>query len=94
MGHNPRAARGAPPFNGCDNTLLLAEAKGLGSADLRQIEIAGLALSDAIYSYRLPPTNGTVKKSPRTNGDASQTFDIVDRAATARERSCDFFTVP
>jgi hypothetical protein len=35
----------------CDNTLLLAEAAGLGSADLKRIEIAGLKLKDATTNF-------------------------------------------
>jgi uncharacterized protein (DUF362 family) len=45
MGYNPRAARGTPPFTMCDNTLLLAENLGVGSADLSRIEVVGQALS-------------------------------------------------
>jgi hypothetical protein len=40
-----RAARGTPPFTMCDNTLLLAENLGVGSADLARIEVVGHALS-------------------------------------------------
>ena len=52
MGHaNPRAARGTPPFAGCDNHLLLAEQSGIGSADLSQIEVRGLTIQQARYPY-------------------------------------------
>jgi uncharacterized protein (DUF362 family) len=51
MGYNPRGARGQAPFLRCDNTLLLAEAAGLGSADLAKIEIAGLPLKDARVDF-------------------------------------------
>jgi uncharacterized protein (DUF362 family) len=51
MGYNPRAGRGALPFRGCDNTLLLAEAKGLGSADLKRIEVRGTSIAEALYRY-------------------------------------------
>ena len=51
MGYDPRAQRGEGPFVRGDNTLLLAEEAGLGSADLSKIEIAGLALKDAKVNF-------------------------------------------
>ncbi len=51
MGYDPRATRGTAPFQTCDNTLLLAEARGLGTADLKQIEIRGLSIDQALYRY-------------------------------------------
>jgi uncharacterized protein (DUF362 family) len=51
MGYNPRAARGTAPFRGCDNMLLLTEAKGIGAADLQRIEVRGLSIADALYRY-------------------------------------------
>jgi uncharacterized protein (DUF362 family) len=51
MGYNPRARKNEKPFLDCDNTLLLAEALGIGSADLRNIDVRGLALADAIYPF-------------------------------------------
>ncbi|MGD1073591.1 MAG: DUF362 domain-containing protein [Bryobacteraceae bacterium] len=45
MGYNPRALRGTAPFTMCDNTLLLAENLGIGSADLSRIEVAGRPLA-------------------------------------------------
>ena len=51
MGYDPRAVRGQGPFVRGDNTLLLAEAAGLGSADLSKIEIAGLPLKDAKMDF-------------------------------------------
>jgi uncharacterized protein (DUF362 family) len=51
MGYNPRAARGTPPFQTCDNTLLLAEAHGVGSADLKAIEVRGVSIEQALYRY-------------------------------------------
>ncbi len=51
MGYDPRATRGQGPFVRGDNTLLLAEEVGLGSADLSKIEIAGLALKDARVDF-------------------------------------------
>lgn len=56
MGYDPRATRGQGPFVRGDNTLLLAEAAGLGSADLSKIEIAGLPLKDAKMDFGPGPT--------------------------------------
>jgi len=45
MGYdNPRGVRGTKPFGICDNHLLLAEQAGLGSADLSQIDVRGMAI--------------------------------------------------
>ncbi len=48
---NPRAVRGTKPFHFCDNHLLLAEQAGVGTADLAQIDVRGLALDKARYPY-------------------------------------------
>jgi uncharacterized protein (DUF362 family) len=51
MGYNPRAMRGTAPFRACDNTLLLAEAHGAGSADLTRIDVRGLTIAQALYRF-------------------------------------------
>ena len=51
MGYNPRAPRGAAPFQKCDNTLLLAEAHGIGSTDLKRIEVRGTSIVQALFRY-------------------------------------------
>ena len=52
MGYeNPQGVRGTKPFDICDNHLLLAEQSGIGTADLRQIDLRGLPLDQARYSY-------------------------------------------
>jgi uncharacterized protein (DUF362 family) len=51
MGYDPRAAKGTAPFQTCDNTLLLAEQLGVGSADLNRIEVRGLSIKDGIYRF-------------------------------------------
>ena len=52
MGYpDPRAVRGTKPFDICDNHLLLAEQNGLGTADPAKIDLRGLSLEDARYSY-------------------------------------------
>jgi uncharacterized protein (DUF362 family) len=51
MGYNPRATRGAAPFRNADNTMLLAEAVGVGSTDLKRIEVRGVPIEQALYRY-------------------------------------------
>jgi uncharacterized protein (DUF362 family) len=51
MGYDPRAPKGKVPFETCDNSLLLAEQRGLGSADLNRIEVAGVPVAKAVYKY-------------------------------------------
>lgn len=54
MGYsNPRATRGTPPYNTCDNHLLLAEQTDIGSADLSRIDVRGMTIAQARYPY--PP---------------------------------------
>jgi len=51
MGYNPRAQRGTPPFEKCDNILTLAEAHGVGTTDLKRIDVRGLAIEQAMYKF-------------------------------------------
>jgi uncharacterized protein (DUF362 family) len=51
MGYDPRAVRGSAPFHTCDNTLLLAEQHGVGSADLKRIDVRGVPIHQAVYRY-------------------------------------------
>ena len=52
MGYdNPRAPRGVKPFDRCENHLLLAEQAGLGTADLKQIDVRGWSIEKARYPY-------------------------------------------
>ncbi len=60
MGYDPRADRGVKPFLRGDNSLKLAEAVGLGPADLSRIEVAGLSLKEALYDYGPGPTGRPV----------------------------------
>jgi len=52
MGYDPRAPRGVKPFETCDNTLLLAEAAGVGSADLSRIDVRGVPVAQVKYQFR------------------------------------------
>jgi uncharacterized protein (DUF362 family) len=60
MGHDPRAGRGAKPFLNGDNTLLLAEAAGIGTARLEEIEVAGLSIREALHDYGPGPVGHTI----------------------------------
>jgi uncharacterized protein (DUF362 family) len=51
MGYDPRSPKGTAPFQTCDNTLLLAEKLGVGSADINRIEVAGVPIAKALYRY-------------------------------------------
>jgi hypothetical protein len=51
MGYNPRATRGAAPFQTCDNILLLAEGHGVGTTDLQRIDVRGVPIREALYRY-------------------------------------------
>jgi len=51
MGYSPRSTRGSAPFQTCDNTLLLAEGHGVGTTDLKRIEVRGVAIEQALYRY-------------------------------------------
>ena len=55
---NPRAPRGQPPFEQCDNHLLLAEQAGLGTADLAKIEMLGSPVATVAQRYRSPFSGG------------------------------------
>jgi uncharacterized protein (DUF362 family) len=59
MGYDPRADRGVKPFIRGDNTLKLAEAAGLGSTDLSQIEVVGLSIQEALHDYGPGPVGAT-----------------------------------
>jgi len=52
MGFNPMAERGEAPFEKCDSTLRLAESLGVGTRDLGRIEVAGVAIRDAVFRFR------------------------------------------
>lgn len=51
MGYDPRAKRGTAPFEKCDNSLMLAEALGVGSCDLKRIEVVGTSIENARFSF-------------------------------------------
>jgi uncharacterized protein (DUF362 family) len=61
MGYDPRAERGTKPFLHGDNTLVLAEKVGIGSTELKRIEVAGLSIKEALYDYGPGPIGETIK---------------------------------
>lgn len=52
MGFDPMADRGTPPFETCDSTLKIAEDHGVGSRDLKRIEVVGTSIAKARYPYK------------------------------------------
>ena len=52
MGFDPMAERGAAPFEKSDNTLRLAEQLGLGTRDLKRIEVLGVPIAQARIDFR------------------------------------------
>ena len=51
MGFDPMAERGTPPFENCDSTLRLAEDAGIGTRDLKRIEVMGTPIRDAVFDF-------------------------------------------
>lgn len=51
MGFDPMALRGTPPFETCDSTLQLAESVGLGTRDLKKIEVIGAPIAEARFDF-------------------------------------------
>jgi uncharacterized protein (DUF362 family) len=51
MGFDPMADRGTPPFERCDSIVGLAEAAGLGSRDLRRIDVRGSSVAAAKFDF-------------------------------------------
>jgi uncharacterized protein (DUF362 family) len=52
MGFDPMAERGTAPFETCDSTMQLGEAKGIGSRDLARIEVIGAPIKDVRFPFR------------------------------------------
>ena len=52
MGFDPMADRGTAPFETCDSHLRLAELHGVGTRDLKRIEVLGTPISAAKVNYR------------------------------------------
>lgn len=52
MGYDARAAHRTGAFSFCDNQFLLAEQLGLGTADVKRIDIRGLKLQEGLFRFR------------------------------------------
>lgn len=52
MGYDARAAHRTGAFSACDNQFLLAEQLGLGTADVKRIDVRGLSLKDGLFRFR------------------------------------------
>jgi hypothetical protein len=52
MGFDPMADRGTAPFETCDSTLRLAEELGVGTRDLKRIEVIGEKISGVVLGAR------------------------------------------
>lgn len=52
MGYDPMADRGKIPFEYCDSTLRLGEEHGVGTRDLKRIEVLGTSVADARFDFR------------------------------------------
>jgi uncharacterized protein (DUF362 family) len=51
MGFDPMADRGTPPFETSDSTLRLAEDVGMGTRDVKRIEVAGTPIVQARFDF-------------------------------------------
>ncbi len=51
MSYDPHADRGTSPFIRGDNSLKLAEAAGIGTTDLKRIEVVGLTINEAKIKF-------------------------------------------
>ena len=52
MGFDPAAERGTAPFENCDSTLRLAEEAGIGTRDLKRIEVVGVPIRNLQFPFR------------------------------------------
>jgi len=51
MNFDPMGDRGSPPFENCDSTLKLAEEAGIGTRDLKRIEVVGVPIKSAMFDF-------------------------------------------
>jgi uncharacterized protein (DUF362 family) len=68
MGFDPMADRGAPPFETCDSTLRLAEDVGLGTRDLKRIEVAGAQIKDVVFDFAALRKERRARMQPARRG--------------------------
>jgi len=51
MNFDPMGDRGSPPFEDCDSTLKLAEDVGIGTRDLKRIEVVGAPIASVKFDF-------------------------------------------
>ncbi len=51
MNFDPMGDRGSPPFEDADSTLRLAEDIGIGTRDLKRIEVIGAPIKSAMVDF-------------------------------------------
>ena len=51
MNFDPMGDRGSPPFEQCDSTLKLAEDTGIGTRDLKRIEVVGAPIASVMFDF-------------------------------------------
>jgi uncharacterized protein (DUF362 family) len=66
MGFDPMAVRGTPPFEVCDSILALAEGVGLGTRDLKRIEVLGTPIREAVFDFAAIRKKRRSSPPPRT----------------------------
>jgi uncharacterized protein (DUF362 family) len=62
MSYDPRADRGQPPFVRGDNSLKIAESVGIGTTDLKRIEVVGAPIKDVRIDFGPGPVGKTLKE--------------------------------
>ena len=62
MGYSPQADRGTSPFIRGDNSLKIAESVGIGTADLKRIEVVGVPIKDARIDFGPGAVGKTLKE--------------------------------
>ena len=62
MSYDPQADRGSSPFIRGDNSLKLAEAVGIGTTDLKRIEVVGVPVKEARIDFGPGATGKTLKE--------------------------------
>jgi uncharacterized protein (DUF362 family) len=65
LGFDPMADRGKPPFDDCDSSLRLAEELGVGTRDLKRIEVIGVPIAEAKFDIRAVPGGDYSRRQPR-----------------------------
>jgi uncharacterized protein (DUF362 family) len=62
MSYSPQADRGSSPFIRGDNSLKLAEGAGIGTAELKRIEVTGLSIEEARIDFGPGPVGKTMSE--------------------------------